>query len=180
MMIPYRQIWKSESSGEDEFGMEIRVTVNRDLSELERQSLFDAARMLERAIRTENRRLDPKQAEARRMERLDILALFTGSIFVEEIPNGYCSEWCCSQKPWFVVTTTYGRIKIGWRKRVIEIYWGDSAITATAESLFPGEDVTKSERLIHAWGYDKARQYIRTLEQSSPAGERAATTKDSE
>ena len=37
------------------------------------------------------------------------------------IPNEYCSGGCCSHRPWFLFDTPYGKIKIGWRKRVISI-----------------------------------------------------------
>ena len=85
------------------------------------------------------------------------------TIYVEEIPNGYCNRYCCKHLPWFVVTTKVGRITIGWRKRVINIDWEGSAITKKANELFPQEDVTKGDKLIHAWGYEKAKEYIGVL-----------------
>lgn len=94
----------------------------------------------------------------------ELLKCFNGQpIFVEEIPNQYCPHSCCVDKPWLIVTTTKGRIKIGWRKKVINIDWSDSIIEKTAEDLFPKEDVTKDKKLIHAWGYDKAKGYLSIL-----------------
>jgi len=84
-------------------------------------------------------------------------------MFVQEIPNQYCSRHCCLYKPWLVVTTTRGKITIGWRKRVISIDWSDSHVKATAQELFPLEDVTKVQRSIHAWSYDKAKEYIQKV-----------------
>jgi hypothetical protein len=64
--------------------------------------------------------------------------------------------------PWYKVTTRKGVITLGWRKRVIEISW-EPSVNNEADELFPGEDVTKIGRTIHAWGYDKAKQYISRL-----------------
>ncbi len=89
--------------------------------------------------------------------------LSPAAIYVEEIPNEYCSGACCVNRPWLIVTTPMGRIKIGPRKRVISISWEDSLIKQTAQELFPGEDVTKDGRTIHAWGIDKAREYVGRL-----------------
>ena len=68
----------------------------------------------------------------------------SSNIFVEEIPNGYCNEPCCSRLPWFIVTTPVGHIKIGWRKRVINIDWTNTLQKKNGHELFPNEDVTKS------------------------------------
>lgn len=81
-------------------------------------------------------------------------------IFVKDIPNGYCSQACCEHLPWFEVTTTIGVFKIGWRKRVIVIDWFGTYIQSSAKRLFPEEDVTKRDKIIHAWSYEKARDYI--------------------
>lgn len=82
---------------------------------------------------------------------------------VRFIPNGYCSGACCIHKPWLSVMTKRGPITIGPRKRVIQISWTD-AIPFTADDLFPNENVTKDGRMIHAWGIDKAREYVRVLQ----------------
>ena len=85
------------------------------------------------------------------------------AIYAQEIPNEYCDCYQCKQtSPWFMVTTTRGMIKIGWRKRVINIDWS-TMNREDAETLFPDEDVTKDGRLIHAWGYEKAKEYLNKL-----------------
>jgi hypothetical protein len=86
-------------------------------------------------------------------------ACFPCVIYAEIAPNEY---WGSSRPndDWLIVTTNRGRIKIGWRKRVINIDWSGSEVTAYSAELFPGEDVTKGERYIHAWGYEKAKEYI--------------------
>jgi hypothetical protein len=95
-------------------------------------------------------------------ERAAILGLFPNPIFVEDLPNGYCSRGCCRHRPWFLVTTPIGRIKIGWRKRVISITWDDTD-RPYADQLFPNEDVTKFNKTIHAWGLEKAKEYLKVL-----------------
>lgn len=91
-------------------------------------------------------------------------------IRISRIPNEYCDcERCAS---WFHVNTELGTIKVGWRKRVINIDW-----TSIRESLqkagefskmdiillFEEEAVTKAEHYIHAWGWDKAQEYLNRI-----------------
>jgi hypothetical protein len=63
-----------------------------------------------------------------------------------------------------VVTTNIGRVKIGWRKRVINIDWSDTVVKKKAEELFPEENVTKggydNHFYIHAWSYEDAKKYL--------------------
>ena len=144
-------------------GIEIRVAINREFTEADEHAAWEATETILQAIESESLRLNPDVAVERELERQNLLAVFGGAtIFVEEIPNGYCSRACCSQKPWFVVTTKKGRITIGWRKRVINISW-EPSVAAPADNLFPQEDVTKFDRSIHAWGYDKAKEYVGRL-----------------
>lgn len=61
-----------------------------------------------------------------------------------------------------------GRIKIGWRKRVINIDWTDTVVKLPGEELFADFDSTRSskwdkDRFIHAWGYEKAKVIIDRL-----------------
>ena len=80
------------------------------------------------------------------------------------LPNGYCHEECCAHIPWFMFHTIDGDIKIGWRKRVISIEWQENYEPFDFPKLFESEDVTKWEeegrRGIHAWGKDKAYEYL--------------------
>ncbi len=88
-------------------------------------------------------------------------------IRIFSIQNEYCS--CNRCAPWFNVNTEFGTIKIGWRKRVINIDWS-SAMEALKErgqlseeklsSLFEDQDVTKGDTGIHAWGWEKAQEYL--------------------
>jgi len=78
-------------------------------------------------------------------------------------PNKYCQCELCA--PWFVVesplTPVVRGLTIGWRKRVINISFVHPRINFV--ELFPKEDVTKGDDFIHAWGYDKAEEYLRKV-----------------
>jgi hypothetical protein len=77
-------------------------------------------------------------------------------------PNKYCS--CDHCAPWFKVYTKFGIINIGWRKRVINIDWKGLDVNPSLReeilSLFTEEDVTKGDNNIHAWGWEKAEEYL--------------------
>lgn len=78
------------------------------------------------------------------------------------IPNEYCG--CDMCKPWFIVSTPDGDIKIGWRKRVVEIKWLDTY--KPFSETFDSEDVTRGfgrygeDRYIHAWSIDNVVEYL--------------------
>lgn len=82
---------------------------------------------------------------------------------VFNIENGYCGNNCCPDKPWFLFRTKYGLIKIGWRKRVIDIDWSDT--TLRAKDILPEDDrwVTSWDCGVHAWGYGKCVEYLTVL-----------------
>lgn len=77
-----------------------------------------------------------------------------------QISNEYCSRACCAERPWWVVATKFGLIKIGWRKNVIAIDWSDTGY----RGIVTEDNVTKEATLVHAWGYPKAITYLDTLE----------------
>ena len=94
-------------------------------------------------------------------EKEKLIACFgSKQIYVKPIKNGYFSD---SLNPWFSVITYKGEIIIGWRKRVIVIDWAKSDVSMLTRYVFVDEDTTKEDRMIHAWGYEKATQYIKTL-----------------
>jgi hypothetical protein len=146
-----------------EFGVQVSISgIELTVSELTIVSSM-CSDIYER-IQSERARKD-QQAKAAGDECVrSLLACFDKMlIYVERIPNGYCSKWCCAHIPWLVVTTRFGRITVGWRKRVISIDWSQSDIKSMATEIFPNEDVTKEGQMIHAWGYKKAKQYINRL-----------------
>ena len=94
------------------------------------------------------------------------------------LPNGYWPD--CDYIPWFLFHTSDGDILIGWRKRVISIEWQEN-FKPFDMAIFNSENVTKwcgdagisykriragtlptcAKRGIHAWGTEKAIEYLR-------------------
>lgn len=146
------------------YGVKIEVALGRKLSWSESCEIRGTAAKIAEDLAAESLRIDPNVIAARATEKQWLLGLFgpNEAIFVEEIPNGYITDWTTRNRPWFRVTTRKGPITLGWRKRVIEITWADT-VNGRAEALFPNEAVTKYNLLIHAYGYDKAREYIQKL-----------------
>jgi hypothetical protein len=92
---------------------------------------------------------------------------------LSEVPNEYCPCEKCG--PWFVVDLTPMEsravrgvadvVKIGWRKNVINIEW-EHMLGAVPPDLFAGEEVTKWATGIHAWGKEKAIEYLTKLREA--------------
>jgi len=135
------------------------------------RAAYAAAELLTEAMIETFHETDPESQRYAAEERSNLLACFPpGSpIHVRAIPNGYANRACSKHLPWFEVTTKVGRIVIGCRKRVISIDWSGSDVQTGAEELFPGEDTTRFERTIHAWGCDKATEYLATLLAALPS-----------
>ena len=161
-----KTLYAKQEIGGKGFGIEINVAAVKlpDLSlDSIQRAVYQAVKDIEDAIKLEINNADPAvQAESVR-NRAELIGLFPTPIYVEEIPNGYCSDWCCRHLPWFIITTTIGRFTIGWRKQVISIDWSETINKKPASRLFPSEDVTKEDRLIHAWSLDKAKEYINRI-----------------
>lgn len=87
---------------------------------------------------------------------------FDASGAMTVIPNGYGSF--AYRGPWFRVELPEGSLRIGWRKRVIEIVLDDWPIDCA--SLLADEGVTVGRQLVHAWDYDKAVQYLSRMRQA--------------
>lgn len=169
----YHTVYGSEGCGSTgSIGIRIQVASSKLKDPHQIKAVWDVAydlgRKLEDELIAAVKAVDPEAQKHRVAERAQIVGLFDQPIYVEEIPNGYCSSGCCRHLPWFRVTTTKGRITLGWRKRVIEIKWDEVPGSKTAAELFASEDVTKGERLIHAWTVEKARAYIAAILSSVP------------
>lgn len=169
--LNYKKAYSYEGFGgpTGSFGMKVLIATSREINDNDKRVLGRKIDEIQEAIMAETIKLDPKTIERREKDRAEIIALFPEPIFVEEIPNGYGPNdpWY-SNFPWYQVTTKIGRIKIGWRKRVINIDWTETTNKLTGEELVPEGDMTKSgkydnTRYIHAWGYEKAKQYIEKL-----------------
>lgn len=90
------------------------------------------------------------QAFASILERAGIQATLT------PIPNEYDG----SPYPWFEFSLPGGDVVIGWRKRVISIECPESV---GIDGRFPEDEVTKGPGLIHAYGEDKAVEYLKAI-----------------
>lgn len=163
--------YQETSTRHGSFGIRVYVTgFSREFTQNDRRAFLKAGEILQELM-AESMRLDPAEIAAREKERKELLGLFQAPMepSYEEIPNGYCSQWCCKHKPWFRVLTSIGWVVIGWRKSVINIDWSETTVKATADELFaneevfPGCAVTRIGRSIHAHGYTKAGEYVAKL-----------------
>lgn len=153
------------------YGVTISVLKDpsRTLSVGEREAVEKAGAAIRYAVGVEQVRSNPKEMEMALRERVDLtLRLFDDrAIYVADIPNGHCSDWCCVHRPWFRVFTKLGPIVVGWRKSVINIDWSDSILAPfprfRGPQLFPQEDTTVWDHFIHACRLEKAREYIDCL-----------------
>jgi len=166
----YRNVSSHESwGGLGSFGVRIDVSIDRELTKEEQDKISNIGYDLMKFLPFESAKQDPERQQKKKEIVEKTTVLFTGfAFFVEQVPNEYCSDACCVHVPWFVFTTALGKIKVGWRKRVIQIDWSKSNIFVTAAELFPNEDVTKESRMIHAWGYEKAKEYVDVLMNCRP------------
>jgi hypothetical protein len=167
--LKYEFISGQESFGaHGGFGIKLLVaSTNYCLSDLKSKAITSAVYRAIESVSAEIQAAiiaaDPKSREQYENEKLQLTMLFPEPIFCEEIPNGYCSDWCCRHLPWYNITTTIGHFTIGWRKRVISIDWSRTVNTKTAEELFPDEKVTKGDKYIHAWSVEDAKRYVDTI-----------------
>jgi hypothetical protein len=163
-----QSVFKTEGHGGDGyFGLEIKLYIPRELTDNDHRAIREAARKLESALDHETKLVDPKYIKQKQdwltAARQCFMVAGIGPIYTEETENLYWGEGNAPEDPWLIVTTEFGVITFGWRKRVISIDWSKSKLKATADELFPDEDVTKQGCLIHAWGYDKAAEYLKVL-----------------
>ena len=103
------------------------------------------------------------------MERktLDALLTLAGSepVAVHELANKYwpdCDAYAQIRRdnPWWLVLTKAGPVVIGWRKRVISINWEGT----TVRGKMTTDDTTSELDYCHAWTYEKAVEYLSTLQ----------------
>jgi hypothetical protein len=105
------------------------------------------------------------------MDETEVRAIFAlAGIAVQslyEIKNEYASN---RGDPWWLVKTKWGLIKIGWRKRVINIDWSDTPLRIKKDAireyefhmmpLVVNENITQDDVSIHAWSYGDAVKYV--------------------
>jgi hypothetical protein len=129
---------------------------------------YDASRWIQRISETIKMEwAKENEADLRRAHVAELSELFKSAgfdpIYVEVIGNEYCSEACCYKYPWIIVTTNKGRIKLGWRKRVMNLDWSDLDIEVDGQDLFKGEKTTTGKDYVHCWSKEKAIEYLRKL-----------------
>lgn len=161
MSLTYKEAYKHEAWGTPTVGVKILVSLPCELDDDAKSVISKADDMIFKALDKCYALQNTEGIEYGKEAKRNMLTLFDEPIFVEEIPNEYSSyDYHC---PWFMVTTKIGHIKIGWRKRVIDIDWSKTIVKKLANVIFPNEEVTMGEYWIHAWGYDKAKQYLTKL-----------------
>lgn len=162
-----KQLLKYSSYGSKlgPFIFEINVQMDREFTDNDRRAADKCADELINALHKETIANDEESIKFREETKQTLLGLFETPIFSKEIPNEYYGENSpySFNFPWFLVTTSVGPIKIGWRKRVISIDWSQTIVPKTAEELFKEEDTTKDGKLIHAWTYAKAKEYLKVI-----------------
>lgn len=85
-----------------------------------------------------------------------------------ELANGYwpnAPDYDDVRRPWWLAKTSLGLIRIGWRKRVLEIEWEATDLRVVVTE----DDVTKSKTMVHAWSSAKAVEYLTRLRESAPS-----------
>ena len=144
--------------------IQVLMNIGREITDEDIEGIRVMVEKMEDTIRFNNLKNNKAFQEEVQTEQNELIGLFGDRlIFVEAIPNEYDNSYYFRQRPWFLVTTPKGRIKIGWRKRVINIDWSGTTITHKAQDLFAGEQVTKGDKHIHADGLGKAKEYIDVL-----------------
>jgi hypothetical protein len=156
-----------ESYSDHMFGLVILTKMSeRKLCDRDNIVLLRAANEIKKGLQTISAELDPEGLAKRTLYRAEIEKIYeyagVSAIYMEELPNGYCRQPCCLNKPWFRVTSTIGHVVIGWRKHVLSIDWKDSRIAKNGEELF-SDNVTRWETGIHAQDVNEAAEYIRAL-----------------
>lgn len=166
--MPFKESqFKTSSIETNTLGMHLQVKVAvaglGELSKDERWCIEEACQKTMEDLLILRRKLDPKVIENTQKIKNNLLECFPEYISYEIIPNEYCGKACCIDRLWLMVNTKKGKVKIGWRKRVINIDFAGLSLIANANEIFPNEDVTKFNYTIHAWGYDKAKEYLEKL-----------------
>lgn len=102
------------------------------------------------------------------MSKEEMLAIFTLAgikvLVYDELANGYWPrhpnyDAIRAASPWWLVNTELGAIRLGWRKRVIEIDWERTGLAC----LVTKDAVTMEPTMVHAYGYAKAVEYLIAL-----------------
>ena len=83
-----------------------------------------------------------------------------------ELANGYwpdSPDYDDVRRPWWLFLTEIGPVRLGWRKKVLELDWEKCAVRAVVTA----DNVTKSETYVHAWSTEKAVEYLKALRKAA-------------
>lgn len=71
--------------------------------------------------------------------------------------------------PWAILETSFGEIRIGWRKRVIHIDWdrAPGLASVSGSSVVARSDITNGATMVHCYGTEKASEALRRLHELS-------------
>lgn len=156
----YKLISSYETKGDVNLGIRISIAGNA-LTEEEEMTVRYAGYDLQDKLTRLRLNRNPSNIALGEQMYGRLTECFPSPIYVKKVDNPY---WPGDPNNMSLeVTTPKGIIVVGWRKSVIEIDWTKSDIYQDADELFPQEDVTKDTRMIHAWGYEKATEYIGVL-----------------
>lgn len=169
------------------------------LSDREKENgiFYDVGHRVEQVMAAQAMRLDPTTWEREAKTKAEFEKAFADAgltaIFMEPIPNEYhrADDPYAMGDPWYNVATPIGFIKIGWRKRVINIDWTRTILKSLVEDkygdgkprppggeeLFPsivkdGETTTLGDYYVHAYGYEKVTKYLKVMVEHSLKGVR--------
>jgi len=62
--------------------------------------------------------------------------------------------------PWWRITTEFGAVVVGWRKRVIAIDWSET----NRRGIVTTDDTTKDTHMVHAWNLGNAVTYMKAIQ----------------
>lgn len=117
-------------------------------------------------------KMQARRESMRRASRDEVGAIMTLAGFevshVWELANGYWPDhpnYDDVRCPWWLFMTEIGPVRIGRRKRVIEIEWEACRV----RGVVTADDVTKGDVYVHAWTVEKAIEYLRALRKMAAA-----------
>lgn len=156
-----------QSYGKYNFEMDIMVDAGRQLDDADRNSCRKLAEAIRDIIEGRTIELDPEMQAASRLQRQDILECFPNSVYWIPVENGYHGNTAYGRMfPWYRITTNRGIFTVGWRKNVINLDWSETNIKSSSDELFADEYGTKGYSYIHAYSYQKLKEYVSTLMES--------------
>lgn len=156
-----KKVFGSESIGMYNIAIQLLVTMgDREFDDTDSSNIYPELKVIEDKLQARTDILNEQTTAQLKETKENIIKLFNEPVYVLEIPNEYGKTWYYRNRPWFMIWTKVGPIKIGWRSSVMHIEWTTISNRIKAEDLFPESTSTKYDYIIHAWSYQEAKQYI--------------------